>query len=92
MAAATIESGISIDLIDTPCLIVDMDLVERNLDKLFSIFREKNVNVRPHLKTVKSPEFAKLLLSAGAIGAGVAKVSELEMSTASLKVQLNRYH
>lgn len=79
MAVPTIESGISIDLIDTPCLIVDMDLVEKNLDTLFSKFREKKVNVRPHLKTVKSPEFAKLLLSAGATGVCVAKVAEAEV-------------
>ncbi|MBA3992651.1 MAG: alanine racemase [Cyanobacteria bacterium DS2.3.42] len=79
MSVPTIESGISIDLIDTPCLIVDMDLVDKNLNTLFSKFRERKVNVRPHLKTVKSPEFAKLLLAAGARGVCVAKVAEAEV-------------
>ncbi len=75
----TIEKGISVDLVDTPCLLVDMDLVDKNLDSLFSKFRQKNVNVRPHLKTVKSPEFARMLLDAGAVGVCVAKVSEAEV-------------
>ncbi|MBX9952905.1 MAG: DSD1 family PLP-dependent enzyme [Candidatus Obscuribacterales bacterium] len=79
MTASTIESGISIDLIDTPCLIVDMDLVDDNLNKLFSKFRDLQVKVRPHLKTVKNPEFAKLLLAQGATGVCVAKVSEAEV-------------
>ncbi|HNB22590.1 MAG TPA: DSD1 family PLP-dependent enzyme [Candidatus Melainabacteria bacterium] len=79
MNGAKTEKGISIDLIDTPCLIVDMDLVDKNLQKLFSRFREIGVKVRPHLKTVKSPEFAKLLLKAGASGVCVAKVSEAEV-------------
>jgi len=79
MTSSTIESGISINLIDTPCLIVDMDLVDGNLNKLFSKFRDLQVRVRPHLKTVKSPEFAKLLLAAGATGVCVAKVSEAEV-------------
>jgi D-serine deaminase-like pyridoxal phosphate-dependent protein len=79
MTTSTIEQGISIDLIDTPCLLVDMNLVEKNLSKLFSRFRESNVRVRPHLKTVKSPEFAKMLLNAGAAGVCVAKVSEAEV-------------
>ncbi len=74
-----IEQGISIDLIDTPCLIVDMDLVDKNLKTLFAKFSERNVNVRPHLKTVKSPDFARLLLAAGATGVCVAKISEAEV-------------
>lgn len=79
MTIPAIEIGKSIDLIDTPCLIVDMDLVDKNLNILFSKFRARKINVRPHLKTVKSPEFAKLLLAAGSIGVCVAKVSEAEV-------------
>jgi D-serine deaminase-like pyridoxal phosphate-dependent protein len=83
MTSSTIEKGISIDLIDTPCLIVDMDLVEKNLKTLFTKFSGSNVKVRPHLKTVKSPEFAKLLLAAGANGVCVAKLSEAEVMAAA---------
>ncbi len=78
-SVSTIESGTSIDSIDTPCLIVDMDLVDKNLNTLFSKFNGRGVNVRPHLKTVKSPEFAKLLIREGAIGVCVAKVAEAEV-------------
>lgn len=83
MHPTTIKKGISIDLIDTPLLLVDMDIVDKNLASLFQKFRNKKVNVRPHLKTVKSPEFAKLLLEAGAIGVCTAKVSEAEVMAAA---------
>ncbi|MBA3855285.1 MAG: alanine racemase [Cyanobacteria bacterium PR.3.49] len=83
MHATTIEKGNSTDLIDTPCLLVDLDIVDKNLESLFQKFRNRKVNVRPHLKTVKSPEFAKLLLQAGAIGVCTAKVSEAEVMAAA---------
>lgn len=83
MLSTTIEKGISIDLIDTPCLLVDLDVVDKNLESLFQKFRYRKVNVRPHLKTVKSPEFAKLLVKAGAAGVCTAKVSEAEVMAAA---------
>jgi D-serine deaminase-like pyridoxal phosphate-dependent protein len=41
--------------------------------------RLAGVNVRPHLKTAKSPEVARRLLEAGAVGICVAKLSEAEV-------------
>ncbi len=71
--------GDSLDALDTPAMIIDLSLMEANIAKLMGAFRGKNVSVRPHLKTVKSPELAHLLLRAGAIGGCVAKVSEAEV-------------
>ncbi len=71
--------GDSLDTLDTPAMIVDVALMEANIAKLMGTFRGRNVSVRPHLKTVKSPELAHLLLQAGAIGGCVAKVSEAEI-------------
>ena len=79
MSAIVVEPGCAINLIDTPCLIVDMDLVDRNIESMFSKFRQKGINVRPHLKTVKNPELAKMFLAAGASGVCVAKLSEAEV-------------
>lgn len=71
--------GDLVDALDTPAMIVDLNLVENNIARLMERFRGSRVRVRPHLKTVKSPEFARMFLAAGAIGGCVAKVSEAEV-------------
>ena len=70
----------SIDQLDTPCLVVDLDVFESNVRLCFA--RLSGVSVRPHLKTAKSPEVARLLLEAGAHGICVAKLSEAEVMLA----------
>ena len=75
----TPKVGDSIDVLDTPAMIVNLPLMEANIEKLMRAFRGRVVSVRPHLKTVKCPELAHLLLRAGAIGGCVAKVSEAEI-------------
>lgn len=69
-----------LDDLDTPCLAVDLDAFERNVRLCFS--RLAGVHVRPHLKTAKSPEVARMLLDAGAVGVCVAKLSEAEVMLA----------
>jgi D-serine deaminase-like pyridoxal phosphate-dependent protein len=69
-----------LDDLDTPFLAVDLDAFERNVRLCFS--RLDGVHVRPHLKTAKSPEVARLLLDAGAVGVCVAKLSEAEVMLA----------
>ena len=71
---------VSIDQLDTPCLVVDLDVFESNLR--LGMERLSHVRVRPHLKTAKSPAVARLLLEAGAAGICVAKVSEAEVMLA----------
>jgi len=71
--------GDSLDDLDTPAMVIDVALMEANIEKLMGLFRGRGVSVRPHLKTVKCPELAHLLLEAGAIGGCVAKVSEAEI-------------
>lgn len=73
------QLGDPVDLLDTPSMIVDIPLMEQNIARLMGYFRKRNVRVRPHLKTVKSPELAHILLAAGATGCCVAKVSEAEI-------------
>ena len=71
---------VHLDDLDTPCLTVDLDVFERNVRSCFS--RLAGVHVRPHLKTAKSPEVARLLLDAGATGVCVAKLGEAEVMLA----------
>lgn len=71
--------GDPLEALDTPAMIVNQALMEENIARLMQRLRPSKVNVRPHLKTVKSPDLARLLLDAGAIGGCVAKVSEAEV-------------
>jgi D-serine deaminase-like pyridoxal phosphate-dependent protein len=71
--------GTSILELDTPALLVDLSAVERNIERCLGPFRGGRISVRPHLKTAKSPEFARLLLAAGARGVCVAKLGEAEV-------------
>ena len=73
------QIGDSLDTLDTPSMVVDLTLMEENIARLMERLRGKRVQVRPHLKTVKSPELARRLLAAGAVGGCVAKVSEAEV-------------
>jgi D-serine deaminase-like pyridoxal phosphate-dependent protein len=69
-----------IDDLDTPSLIVDLDVFESNVGLCME--RLAHVHVRPHLKTGKSPEVARLLVEAGAAGICVAKLGEAEVMLA----------
>src|SRR6266705_2247357 len=71
--------GDPLEMLDTPSMLVDLTLMEANIASLMGHFRAKHVHVRPHLKTVKIPELAHILLAAGAVGGCVAKVSEAEV-------------
>jgi D-serine deaminase-like pyridoxal phosphate-dependent protein len=73
------QLGDPLDALDTPSMVVDLALMEDNITRMMNRFRGSRVHVRPHLKTVKSPDLARLLLAAGAIGGCVAKVSEAEV-------------
>jgi D-serine deaminase-like pyridoxal phosphate-dependent protein len=57
-----------IDELPTPALIIDLDLVERNITKMQEFVRSKGCEVRPHSKAHKSPFIAKKQMQAGAVG------------------------
>jgi len=65
--------------IDTPALLIDLDALERNIAKMSRFFRGRSVGLRPHAKTHKCPEIAKLQLKAGAIGLTCQKLAEAEV-------------
>lgn len=70
--------GDPLSALDTPSMIVDLDLMEANIAKLFGQLLPTGVRVRPHLKTTKSAALAARLVAAGATGGCVAKLSEAE--------------
>ena len=64
--------------LDTPCLVIDRDKLLFNLQQMQQHGIKHKINIRPHCKTHKCSELAKLQLEHGAIGLSVAKVSEAE--------------
>ena len=69
----------SIDEVDTPALIVDLDALEANLDHMAALAAAAGAKVRPHAKTHKSPVIAHMQMARGAIGQCVQKVAEAEI-------------
>ena len=67
----------------TPSLVVDLDVLEGNLDAMASLARTRSVVLRPHAKTHKSVDLARLQQDAGATGLTVATVGEAEVFAAA---------
>src|SRR5438477_5444994 len=65
--------------LDTPALIVDLDRLESNIARMADIARKGGKRLRPHTKTHKTPEIARMQVSAGARGLTVAKLGEAEV-------------
>ncbi len=65
--------------IDTPALLVDLDVMERNLRRAADYAGKHGLRLRPHTKTHKSPRIGRRQLELGAAGLTVAKVGEAEV-------------
>jgi D-serine deaminase-like pyridoxal phosphate-dependent protein len=76
--------GKSIKDLDTPVLLVDLDILERNIATMKRvIIDEAGIKWRPHTKAIKTPAIAHKLLRAGAHGVTCAKLSEAEVMAAA---------
>ncbi|MFD7450705.1 alanine racemase [Kitasatospora sp. NPDC059827] len=67
----------------TPALVVDADVMERNIARMSAAALDGGFAVRPHAKTHKCPEIARRQLDAGAVGLSVATVGEAEVFAAN---------
>src|SRR5258708_10501479 len=65
--------------IDTPALILDLDIVEENIRGMTEYFAARPQKLRPHFKTPKTVEIARRQLAAGAIGITASKLGEVEV-------------
>ncbi len=72
------EIGMSLDEVDTPALVVDLDAFERNLKRLADRVAGTGVRMRPHAKTHKCAVIALKQMELGAVGVCCQKVSEAE--------------
>src|SRR5262245_15862491 len=67
------------DGIETPALVVDLAVVERNIARMALAMAERGVALRPHTKTHKSVRLARMQLDHGAHGITVGTLGEAEV-------------
>jgi len=65
--------------LDTPALVVNKDVMQKNIQEMQEKADRSGVNLRPHTKTHRTPAIARMQVEAGAKGITVAKVGEAEV-------------
>ena len=73
--------GETIENLETPALVIDLDALEHNIRTLANHYRGKTIRLRPHGKNHKSPAIYAMQTAAGSTVGGIcaAKVSEAEV-------------
>src|SRR5438046_3048383 len=72
--------GMTLEEVDTPALLIDLDAFERNLKRMADALPpDGRVRLRPHAKTHKSPIIAQKQIALGAVGVCCQKVGEAEI-------------
>ena len=71
-----LEAPVPLETLPTPALVLDADVLARNLARMATFLEGQGKGFRPHAKTHKCPELARLQIEAGAVGICTAKVSE----------------
>ena len=74
--------------LDTPAILIDLDIMERNLRRVADYSRQHGLRLRPHTKTHKIPALGERQLALGAAGLTVAKSTEAEVMLAAGPVDL----
>ncbi|MGH9883464.1 MAG: alanine racemase [Pyrinomonadaceae bacterium] len=65
--------------LETPAVVIDLDVMEQNLSRMADYCRRQNIKLRPHTKSHKIPDLAKRQIEGGASGITVAKLGEAEV-------------
>jgi D-serine deaminase-like pyridoxal phosphate-dependent protein len=68
-----------IDELDTPAVVVFLDRLTRNIERVQQLVARQGMANRPHIKTHKIPAIARMQLTAGAVGLTCQKLSEAEV-------------
>ena len=90
IATQTDDDRITIDALETPAALVDLDRLAQNMDRMAEYTALHGLSLRPHVKTHKSPRIAAEQLRLGAVGLTCATPRELEvMSDVSRNLLLN---
>ncbi|TJV68327.1 MAG: D-TA family PLP-dependent enzyme, partial [Mesorhizobium sp.] len=70
---------LSIDELDTPAILIDVDRAEANIARAQAHADRQGLKLRPHIKTHKLPYWAKKQIAAGAVGITCQKIGEAEV-------------
>jgi D-serine deaminase-like pyridoxal phosphate-dependent protein len=73
------ESFESVYELETPSVLIDLDRMENNIGQMQDRCNALGLAFRPHIKTHKSPEIARMQLEAGAMGIACQKVTEAQV-------------
>lgn len=74
--------GDALAALETPVVLVDLDRIDANIERMAAFMRDRGVALRPHAKTHKSLEIGRRQLAAGAVGLTVATIGEAEVFAA----------
>lgn len=64
--------------LETPALVVDRNVMERNMDRMVELLKGKQPKLRPHYKSHKCPQISRIQMEKGAVGITCSKLSEAE--------------
>ena len=64
--------GTPVEQLDTPALVLDLDVLERNIETVHSFFRQRPANLRPHVEAHRCPAIAHKQLAAGGTVGGIS--------------------
>jgi len=78
LPAGQSSSSMNLEDLQTPCLVLDRKILERNLKRMSDAVRRNGVALRPHLKTAKSVEVGRLATRGEAGGITVSTLAEAE--------------
>lgn len=73
--------GTSLEELDTPCLLIDLDALDNNMQVVARTFSDTECKMRQHAKNIKSPAIGRMQIAAGGTVGGVcaAKTAEAEV-------------
>lgn len=77
--SGALQIGMSKWDLDTPALLMDLDVMERNISEMARFTRSAGVGLRPHIKNHMSPFIARKQLEAGAAGFCCQTITEAEI-------------
>jgi D-serine deaminase-like pyridoxal phosphate-dependent protein len=78
-----VNVGDSVDDLDTPVQVIDLDKLDANIRAMQTKIAATSARFRPHIKTHKIPQIARLQAEAGGHGIAVSKVAEAEVFAAA---------
>ena len=75
----SVPSGSTLASLDTPTLLIDLDILDANLERMRSACRTRGVGLRVHFKSLKCGGLARYLRGKGIVDFLCAKTNEAEL-------------